>query len=63
MAVTYTTASGVTTARIRVDLTPAEAQAFAESFRSMGEGDETWPIFTGLRRIAKAVAAEGVGEE
>lgn len=55
----YETASGQRTERITVELTLAEAEAFAESFRSLNlDEGETWPIFTGLRRIAKAVAAE-----
>lgn len=58
---TYETASGVVTQRVRVELEPDEAEAFARAHEHLAEligGDEDWPIFTGLRRIAKAVAAK-----
>lgn len=52
---TYTSGTGRVTERIAVELTPAEAEAFAEAWEHLepmlGDVDD-WPIATGLRRIA-----------
>ena len=57
----YSTASGQITERLRVDLEPREAEEFAaawEALAARGAEPHQHPIFSGLRRIHQAHAAE-----
>lgn len=55
MTVRHTSGTGRLTERVQVELTPAEARAFTETWEYLeplvGDVDD-WPIATGLRRIA-----------